>query len=259
MMQCARCRHDNRPQATFCEGCGTPLTAATPSSPPAPSYAEVTRALSESLEQQKATAQLLHARDRELTEAHEQQTATSEILRVISRSQTDVQPVFDTIADNLQRLFVAWDAFVTRYQGGLLYNMAVRAGRPEVASIRPMAQPYPATAELTVGRCVLAASVIHVADVLNDSVVSARSREIAMAYGWRSALAAPMMRTGEVIGAVLVTRREAGAFTDREIELIQTFANQAVIAIENVGLFQEFRTRNTQLTDALEKQTATSE
>ena len=208
----------------------------------------------------------LEARNRELTESLEQQTATSEILRVISRSQTDLQPVFDTIADNLQRLFVGWDAWVTRYEDGLLYNVAVRAGLPEVASLRPIARPFPATPELTVGRCVLAASVIHVADVLTDSVVSARSREIAMAYGWRSALAAPMLRTGQVIGAVMVTRREAGAFTEREIELIQTFADQAVIAVENVRLFTELQEKNrvvieahAEVTEALEQQTATSE
>jgi GAF domain-containing protein len=210
--------------------------------------------------------QELQTRNAELAESLEQQTATGEILRVISRSQTDVQPVFDTIADNLQRLFVAWDAWVTRYEDGLLYNVAVRAGLPEVASLRPIARPFPATPELTVGRCVLAASVIHVADVLTDSVVSVRSREIATAYGWRSALAAPMLRTGQVIGTVMVTRREAGAFTEREIELIQTFADQAVIAIENVRLFTELQEKNraltqahAQVTESLEQQTATAD
>ena len=203
--------------------------------------------------------QELQSRNAELTESLEQQTATAEILRVISRSQIDLQPVFDTIADNLQRLFVGWDAWVTRYEDGLLYNVAVRAGLPEVASLRPIARPFPATPELTVGRCVLAASVIHVADVLTDSVVSARSREIATAYGWRSALAAPMLRTGQVIGAVMVTRREAGAFTEREIELIQTFADQAVIAVENVRLFQELRARTDELTRSVEQLTALGE
>ena len=203
--------------------------------------------------------QELQTRNAELAESLEQQTATSEILRVISRSQTDVQPVFDTIADNLQRLFVAWDAWVTRYEDGLLYNVAVRTGLPEVASLRPIARPFPATPELTVGRCVLAASVIHIADVLTDSVVSVRSQEIATAYGWRSALAAPMLRTGQVIGTVMVTRREAGAFTEREIELIQTFADQAVIAIENLRLFNELRARTAELTQSVEQLTALGE
>src|SRR5262245_46601921 len=89
-MLCPACQHENRPQANFCEKCGMPLTAANPSSSPAPSYAEITNALS--------------ARDRELAEAHEQQSATAKILRVISSSPTDLQPTFDAIAASAVRL-----------------------------------------------------------------------------------------------------------------------------------------------------------
>ena len=200
----------------------------------------------------------LEAKNRDLTETLEQQTATGEILRVISRSQTDVQPVFDTIADNLLRLFDAWDAWVARYENGLVHMVALRAGRPEAAP-RGVIEPFSPTPELTVGRCILAASVIHVADVTTDPIVSARSREIATAYGWRSALAAPMLRDGRVIGAVVVTRRMEGAFTEREIELIQTFADQAVIAVENVRLFKELRTRTGELERSVEQLTALGE
>ena len=200
----------------------------------------------------------LEAKNRDLTESLEQQTATGDILRVISRSQTDVQPVFDTIADNLLRLFDAWDAWVTRYEDGLLYHAAVRAGRPEAAPRGPI-EGFAPTPELTVGRCALAASVIHVEDVETDPVVSARSREIATRYGWRSALAAPMLRAGQVIGVVTVTRRREGAFTEREIELIQTFADQAVIAVENVRLFKELRTRTGELERSVEQLTALGE
>ena len=200
----------------------------------------------------------LETKNRDLTESLEQQTATGDILRVISRSQTDVQPVFDTIADNLLRLFDAWDAWVTRYEDGLLYHAAVRAGRPEAAPREPI-EGFAPTPELTVGRCVLAASVIHVEDVETDPVVSARSREIATRYGWRSALAAPMLRAGQVIGVVTVTRRREGAFTEREIELIQTFADQAVIAVENVRLFKELRTRTGELERSVEQLTALGE
>ena len=200
----------------------------------------------------------LEAKNRDLTETLEQQTATGEILRIISRSQTDVQPVFDTIADNLLRLFDAWDAWVARYENGLVHMVAVRAGRPEAAP-RGVIEPFLPTPELTVGRCILAASVIHVADVTTDPIVSARSREIATAYGWRSALGAPMLRDGQVIGAVLVTRRMEGAFSEREIELIQTFADQAVIAVENVRLFKELRTRTGELERSVEQLTALGE
>src|SRR5262245_6397820 len=119
-MPCPACQHENRPQANFCEKCATPLTAASPSSPPAPSYAAITSALSEALEQQLATAELLQSRDRELAEAHEQQTATSEILRVIARSPTSVQPVFDTIAGSARQLCEAEFCVVHRFDGQLL-------------------------------------------------------------------------------------------------------------------------------------------
>src|SRR5215510_9467002 len=102
-MQCPACQHENRPQAKFCEKCGTPLTAANPSSPPAPSYAELTNALS--------------ARTRELAEAHEQQTATVEILHVISSSPTDVQPVFAALLRNASRLCDAFDATIFQVDG----------------------------------------------------------------------------------------------------------------------------------------------
>ena len=202
--------------------------------------------------------QELQARNRDLGESLEQQTATSEILRVISHSQTDVQPVFDTIADNLLRLFDAWDAWVSRYEGGLIHIAAVRAGRPEAAPSRP-SEPFSPTPELTVGRCVLAGSVIHVADVETDPGVSARSREVAATYGWRSALAAPMLRVGQVIGVVMVTRKEAGGFTEREVGLLRTFADQAVIAIENVRLFRELRERTDELTRSVEELRALGE
>ncbi len=200
----------------------------------------------------------LEARNAELTEALDRQTATSEILRVISRSQTDIQPVFDAIADNLLRLFHAWDAWVARFDGELLHIAAVRQGRPEADTPTRYA-PITPTPELTIGRCVLARSVIHIADAELDPGVSATSREIAKTYGWRSALAAPMLRGGQVIGVVMVTRSGVGAFSDGEVELIQTFADQAVIAIENARLFSELRERTTQLTRSVEQLTALGE
>jgi predicted amidophosphoribosyltransferase len=139
-MPCPRCQHENRPQATFCEACGTPLTA-NPSGPPAWSYAELTSALGEAVEQQTATAELLQTRNRDLTEALEQQTATSEILRVISSSPGDIQPVFDAIAASAARLCNAVNGLVIRFDGQLLHLAAHYNVDPErLAAVR---QAYP--------------------------------------------------------------------------------------------------------------------
>jgi hypothetical protein len=115
-MPCPRCQHENRPQATFCEACGTPLTA-NPSGPPARSYAEITSALDEAVEQQTATAELLQTRNRDLTEALEQQTATAEILRVISTSPTELQPVLDAVVRSAARFCGSQDAEIYHLDG----------------------------------------------------------------------------------------------------------------------------------------------
>ena len=132
-MHCPRCQHENRPQATFCEACGTPLTA-NPSGPPAPSYAEITRAMSEALEPQKATAELLRTRNRELAEAQEQQAATSEILGVIATSPTNVPPGFDTILDNATRLCEAERGALFLFDGEAYHAAAFRGAASALVS-----------------------------------------------------------------------------------------------------------------------------
>jgi two-component system NtrC family sensor kinase len=117
-MHCPRCQRENRPQAKFCEECGTPLTA-NPSAPSEPSYAEITSALSEALEQQRATAELPQTRNRELLETQEQQTATSEVLKIISRSTFDLQPVLETLIENATRLGNAKGGSIFRFDGEL--------------------------------------------------------------------------------------------------------------------------------------------
>jgi signal transduction histidine kinase len=200
----------------------------------------------------------LQARNQELTDALDRQTATAEILQVISRSQTDVRPVFETIADSAMRLFRAWSVVVCRYDGEQLHLEAASGGRPssadEIRDQFPL-RPGPGSA---IGASILTRAVHHVGDA-QASDQDPRLREAARARGFRSAVAAPMLRDGEPAGALVVTRAEARPFSEAEIELLRTFAAQAVIAIENVRLVSALQERNRALSEALEQQTATSE
>jgi GAF domain-containing protein len=209
----------------------------------------------------------LQASNRDLTQALDKQTATAEILRVISSSPTDLQPVFDTIVRSAVRLLGGFSGLVSRVVGDQLHLAALTSTNPSVDEAQKALWPRPVKGDTSLhGRCVRARSVIHVADVQADSEASAFLRELARARGWRAALAAPMMRNAQVIGVIGVTRLEAGAFEAAEIELLKTFADQAVIAIENVRLFKELQEKNqaltqahAQVTESLEQQTATAE
>ena len=200
----------------------------------------------------------LEARNRDLTRALDQQTATSEILRVISRSPSDVQPVFDTIVASAARLCHAVMASVLLTDGQTLYLPANYGSSPEALSTVRARFPRPLDGQTVSGAAILTRSVVHVPDVQDPSVTEF-TRQAGQVLGYRSLVTVPMLREGEVVGAINVCRREPGRFSDPEVELLRTFADQAVIAIENVRLFKELETRTGELIRSVEQLTALGE
>ena len=181
-------------------------------------------------------------RTRELTESLEQQTATSEILGVIASSPTDIQPVLDVIAERAARLCDADDAIIFRVVGDHHQRVA------KYGSIPAPDFPVPITRGFPGGRAIVDRQTIHIQDIeaLIDTEYS-DVKPIQKEIGQRTVLATPLLREGIAIGAIVIRRLYVLLFSDKQIALLKTFADQAVIAIENVRLFQELEEKNDQL------------
>ena len=183
----------------------------------------------------------------ETREALEQQTAAAEVLKVISQSPTDVQPVFDAIAERAMTLCGAMIGAVARFDGESVHLVAFRGTSPEAAETMRAAYPMPLGRRATLVRAIQERAPVQIPDVLADADYGLKGA--ASSAGYRANMAVPLLREGQVIGSLGVCREAPGLFPDKLVRLLQTFADQAVIAIENVRLFNETR-------EALEQQTA---
>jgi GAF domain-containing protein/sensor histidine kinase YesM len=191
--------------------------------------------------------QKVEVRTHELSESLEQQTATSEILSVLSGSPTDTQPVFEAIAENALRLCEADFAFVLRYDGERAHMVAIRGA---TNGLEPLKAAFPSKPVGLLAEAFAQRTVVHAPDIAVDP--RSQLRHTVADAGGRAFAFVPLLREDAVVGAICVMRRAPSAFSEAQIEILQTFADQAVIAIENVRLFVELR-------ESLEQQTATAD
>src|SRR5262245_3666473 len=189
---------------------------------------------------------------RELAEAREQQTATAEILRVISSSPTDLQRVFAGIATSAARLCDAYDTVIRLVDDEVLHLVAHHGPIP-TTPVGPLGRGA------VPGRAALDCQTIHIGDLQAETAEYPEGSERARRLGFRTILAVPLIRAGDAIGVIVVRRTEVRPFTDRQIDLLKTFAHQAVIAIENSRLFEAQQASKREVQESLEYQTATSE
>jgi two-component system NtrC family sensor kinase len=189
----------------------------------------------------------------ELRESLQQQTATADVLKVISRSTFDLQTVLDTLTESAARLCEAYDSIIFLRKGEFLQIRAHYGPIPLTVTQFPIGRSW------VTWRAVIAGSPIHVHDLQAATDEFPDSAQAALRSGHRTLLAVPLLRENEAIGALAIRRTEVKPFTDKQIDLIKTFADQAVIAIENVRLFDEVQARTRELSESLQQQTATAD
>ncbi len=214
--------------------------------------AELRRRIDELEQQLDAAAAESAGLRSELGIALERQAVTAQILNVISMSRTDVQPVFDVISESSRRLLGGQTALVTRVTDGMLHLAACTAGSPASHEEIRSSFPAPLTSSGIHSRAALSSAMAFRSDIETEPGIPQAVKDMARIRGYRSIIVVPMLCDGIAIGTIGVSRAEPGTFSDSQIDLLDTFADQAVIAIENARLFEELQERTRQLSKSLD-------